>query len=273
MDRTELNTDSEKRGKLLFIAGIISLAIFLTKVLQGQSEIPLWRVYVDGGVYVLITFIGLLWAFNFQVKAKSFLYILQSALFVLSVVIFVEIFFFKKFSRIYEAFILLLILVVIFVGIYVSFLMANVFNVNLFKKLPLVQVGRTSSYLLSLLMIYFFTFGFLYSEFPIYALVPLVVATYFIIIFIHYMNMGIEEGDLWRKSLLTLALTFILFLGVFLSGNTHEITAIAPALGYYFGVSMVTQEQIFRRNPVSLTFSMILLSIVYFVIIFLNVIS
>ena len=38
MDRTELNTDSEKRGKLLFIAGIISLAIFLTKVLQGRDE-------------------------------------------------------------------------------------------------------------------------------------------------------------------------------------------------------------------------------------------
>ncbi len=273
MDRTELNTDSEKRGKLLFIAGIISLAIFLTKVLQGQAEVPLWRVYVDGGIYVIITFIGLLWAFNFQIKAKSFLYILQSALFVFSVAIFVEIFFFQKFSRIYEAFILLLILVVIFIGIYVSFLMANVFNVNLFKKLPLVQVGRTSSYLLSLLMIYFFTFGFLSSEFPIYVLIPVIIITYFVIIFIHYMNMGIEEGELWRKSLLTVALTFILFLGVFLTGSTHELTSIAPALGYYFAVSMVTQEQIFRRNPISLTFSMILLSIVYFGVVLLNVIS
>ena len=96
---------------------------------------------------------------------------------------------------------------------------------------------------------------------------------YFIVIFIHYMNMGIEEGELWRKSFLTQTLAMTLFGGVFLTGSTHELTAIAPALGYYFAVSMVTQEQIFRRNSVSLTFSMILLSIVYFVTIFLNVIS
>lgn len=273
MDRNDLNVDNEKRGKLLLLAGIIALAIFVTKILQGQAEIPLWRIYVDGGVYFLIAVIGLLWAFNFQVKAKSLLYILQSALFVFSVTIFVEMFFFQKFSRIYEAFLLLLLLVVIFFGIYVSFLMANVFNVDLFKKLPLVQVGRTSSYLLSLLMIYFATFGFLYSEFPLYILLPLILAVYFIIIFIHYMNMGIEEGELWRKSLLTLSLATLLFLGVFLTGSTHELTAIAPALGYYFAVSMVTQEQIFRKNPFGLTFSMILLSIAFFVVVFLNIIS
>lgn len=272
MDRTDINTDSEKRGKLLFLAGIISLAVFLTKILQGQEEITLWRIYLDGTMYFVIAFIGLLWAFNFQIKTKSLLYVLQSSLFVFSEVIFVELFFFQKFSRIYEALLLFLLLVLVFVGIYVSFLMANVFNVNLFKKLPLVHVGRTSSYLISLLMTYFLTFSFLSSSFPIYILIPLVLGSYILIALIHYINMGIEQGELWRKTTLTAIISMSLFIGIFLTGSTHELTAIVPALGYYFAVSMVTQEQIFRKNTVGFSFSMVLLAITFFTVIFLNII-
>jgi len=150
--------------------------------------------------------------------------------------------------------------------------MANVFNVDLFKKLPLVHVGRTSSYLISLLMIYFLTFSFLSSSFPIYVVLPLILGSYILIILIHYVNMGMEQGELWRKTFLTTVVSAILFLGVFLTGSTHELTAIAPALGYYFAVSMVTQEQIFRKNSVSFTFSMLLLSVIFFGSIILNII-
>jgi len=272
MDNLDTNTDSEKRGKLLFIAGVISVAIFLTKVLQGQSEFPTWRIYLDGTIYFAISFIGLLWAFNFQVKLKSLLYILQSSLFVFSEVLFVEFFFFQKFSRLYESLILLLLLALIFVGNYVSFLMANVFNVDLFKKLPLVHVGRTSSYLVSLLMTYFLTFSFLASNFPVYILIHLILMVYVLIALVHYINMGIEEGELWRKTLLTAVVTGLLFLGVFLSGSTHELLAIVPALGYYLCVSMVTQEQIFRKNTLSITLSFIALAIVFSVVVILNII-
>ncbi len=273
MDRTDANTDSEKRGKFLFLAGVITLAIFLTKVLQGQDDMPNWRIYLDGAIYFIVAFVGLLWAFNFQIKVKSLLYILQSSLFVLSEVIFVEIFFFQKFGRLYESLILIMLLVLIFIGIYVSFLMANVFNVDLFKKLPLVQVGRTSSYLISLLMIYFLTFSILSSSLPLYFVLPIILIVYMLIALIHYVNMGMEEGELWRKTLLTTAISMILFLGVFLTGSTHELTAIVPALGYYFAVSMVTQEQIFRKNSISFIFSMILLSVAFFAVIILNMIS
>ena len=273
MDKNDLNTDNEKRGKLLFLAGLISLAVFLSKVLQGQDQLATWRIYVDGGAYFIISFIGLLWAFNFQIKLKSLLYIVQSCLFVFSEVIFVEFFFFQKFGRIYEALILLLILGMVFVGSYVSFLMANVFNVDLFKKIPLAQVGRTSSYLISLLLIYFLTFSLLASSFPLYVLLPLLYLSYVLVTLIHYMNLGMEQGELWRKTILTSIISMSLFLGVFLSGSTYELTAIIPSLGYYLSVSLVTQEQIFRKININATFSMILLSIVFFLIIFLNIIA
>lgn len=273
MDRTDINTDSEKRGKFLFIAGVITLAIFLTKVLQQQADIPTWRIYFDGLIYLIVAFVGLLWAFNFQIKIKSLLFIFQSSLFVFSEVVFVEIFFFQKFGRLYESLILIVILALVFLGIYVSFLMANVFNVDLFKKLPLVQVGRTSSYLISLLMMYFLTFSILSSSLPLYIVLPIILITYIIVPLIHYINMGMEEGELWRKTLLTTAISMIIFLGVFLTGSTHELTAIAPALGYYFAVSMVTQEQIFRKNSVNFIFSMILLTVLFFAVVILNMIS
>lgn len=272
MDKADINTDSEKRGKLLFLAGIISLAIFLTKVLQGQTEMSMLRIYFEAGIYFLISFIGLLWAFNFQVKSRSILFIFQSSFFVFSEVLFVQLFFFQKFGRIYEAVILFLLLILVFIGNYVSFLMANVFNVGLFKKLPLVHVGRTSSYLVSLLMIYFLTFSYLASNFPVYVLIPIVLVTYTIIAFVHYMNMGIEEGELWRKTLLTAIITILLFLGIFLSGSEHELLAIVPSLGYYLTVSMVTQEQIFRKNTTNLNLSLIVLAFVSVLVIILNII-
>jgi len=114
--------------------------------------------------------------------------------------IFIEFFlFFKNFSRIYEALILLLLMFLVFIGNYISFLMANVLNVDLFKKIPLAQVGRTSSYLISLLMMYFLTFSLLVTGLEIYILVPLIFIAYALIIYLHYLNIGMEEGELYKK--------------------------------------------------------------------------
>jgi hypothetical protein len=273
MDRESTNTDNEKRGKLLLVAGVISLAVFLSKIFQGDTEFITWRIYMDGGIYFLVAFIGLLWAFNFQVKLKSFLYIFQASFFVFSEIIFVEFFFFQKFGRLYESLLLLALLIVMFAGNYVSFLMANVLNVDLFKKIPLAQVGRTSSYLISLLMIYFFSFAFLSSDFPLYILLPLVLVIYFIITLIHYVNIDMEGEELIRKAFLTALIPFILFLGLFLSGNMHEVTSAVPALGYYLGVSMVTQEQLLRKTAINFTFSMSLLLIIFAISIILNIVA
>lgn len=273
MDKTDINTDSEKRGKLLFLAGIITLAIFFNKVFQKQVEISTLRIYLDGLIYFVVAFIGLLWAFNFQIKPKSLLYIFQSSLFVFSESVFVELFFFQKFGRVYEALILLVLLILVFVGIYIAFLMTNVFNVSLFKQLPLLQVGRTSSYLISLLTMYFLTFALLSSSLPVYVLLVLILIAYMIVAFIHYINMGIEGEELTRKTILTTIITMSLFWGVYLTGGTNELSAIVPGLGYYFTVSMITQEQIFRKNPINLTFSMLFIAIMFFVVVFFNLLS
>ena len=266
-----VTADNEKRGKLLFLSALISVLLFVTKITQAQTQETILNIYLSSGIYFLISFVGLLWAFKFQVKRKSFLYILQASLFVFSEVLFIEFFFFQKFNRIYEAFILLFLLAIVFLGNYASFLMANVFNVNLYKKIPLVHVGRTTSYVLSLLVLYFLSFSFLGTGLPIYILLPLFLLVSFYVIFIHYMNIGLGEGELVRKSLFTVAIVFILFLGSFLLGTSHEIISIVPVVGLLVSVSVVSQDVM--NNEVrfgSLLYSLIII-IIFVVNLLLNI--
>lgn len=265
------SSDNEKRGKLLFLSSGIALALFLTKVAQVQTQQDILKIYLTSGVYFVASFIGLLWAFKFQVKKQSLLYLLQSSLFILSEVLFIELFFFQKFSRIYEALILFVLLALVLIGNYASFLMANVFNVNLYKKIPLVHVGRTTSYVLSLLMMFFFSFSLLVSGLPIYILVPAFAVVAFFIIFVHYLNIGLEEAELWRKTMLTFVIVLFLFLGLFLTGSSHEMVSIVPAVGYFVCVSVVSQEVMNNEVRFGSFFYVFIITIVFLVSLFLNI--
>lgn len=273
INKHSLNTDREKRGKLLLLAAFIALSLFISKIIQTDSQVLVWKVYLSAFAYFVIVFIGLLWSFNFQIKKKSLIYILQSSLFVFSQELFVEFFFFQKFSRIYEAFILLALILLVFFINYFSFLSANVFNVNLFRKIPLVQVARTSSYLISIFMMYFFTFSLLLSGFNIYVLLVSVFLFYVIISLIHYINMEIEEGEIFRKTILTSLISFILFLGVFLSGDTHELISIVPIVGYYFSVSLVTQENLFKGNFRNIYLYISILAVIFLIVLFVGILD
>lgn len=272
MSKTNSNTDGEKRGKLLFLAGFVALSIFVTKIVQSDNIVEAKSVYLNALIYFFVVFFGLLWAFSFLVKKKSFIFISQVALFVSSQELFIEFFFFQKFSRIYEAFILLLLIFMVFVINYFAFLTANVLNVDLFKKIPLVQIGRTGSYIISILMMYFFTFSFLLSGFNIYVMLPLILVSYVVIILMHYVNIGLSGWELYRKTVLTTLISFILFLGVFLSGNSHEVISIMPVVGYYWSVNLVSQENISAGNlGKNISWYVISLIVIFFFVLFVNI--
>ena len=110
--KTETSTDREKRGKLLLLAAFTALSLFISKIIQTDTLVVASRVYLNALIYFVIVFVGLLWSFNLQIKKKSLITLIQPALFVFSQELFVEFFFFQKFSRIYEAFILLGLIVV-----------------------------------------------------------------------------------------------------------------------------------------------------------------
>lgn len=270
--KTETSTDREKRGKLLLLAAFTALSLFISKIIQTDTLVVAIRVYLNALIYFVIVFVGLLWSFNLQIKKKSLITLIQPALFVFSQELFVEFFFFQKFSRIYEAFILLGLVVVFFFINYFSFLSANIFNVSLFKKIPLLQVARTVSNIISVFMMYFITFSFLLSDFNVYILLGSLFLFYLLISLLNYVNNGIEEeGELFRKTFITTLIPFMLFSGVFLSGNVHEVISVIPVVGYFLTVGVATRESFVKVDSRSVAIQILVLVFAFFAVLVLNI--
>ncbi len=50
------NTDSEKRGRIVFFSLLIAISMFVIKMAQSWDQ--LWISYAIAGVYILVTFLG-----------------------------------------------------------------------------------------------------------------------------------------------------------------------------------------------------------------------
>ncbi|OGC44020.1 hypothetical protein A2400_02125 [candidate division WS6 bacterium RIFOXYB1_FULL_33_14] len=251
--------DSVKRGKLIALSFLIALSVFVQTIMKIEDQ-SILRTVITSLIYLVMTFLGLIWAFNFQVKIRSLPFLLHSSLFVMSEYLFIQLFFAQKFNRIYEGILLLILVGLIFVGTYVSFLMSNVFNVNLYKSIPLVHVGRTTSYIISTLTIFFVIFGLLSLQLPVYLLLPLILTIAVFLSFIHLKNLGYEGLLLSRKTLLVSVLVFFMFLGSFLAGIVHELSAIVPTVGYFAGVGIANikgDKTIFNWEIILYTFALI----------------
>jgi len=264
------NVDTEKRGRIVFFSLLVTFSMFVVKMSLHWDIDKAWMSYVIAIAYLILTFIGLIWVFSFQIRLKSIPCLAQSALFVASEFLFVEMFFFEKLDRIYEAVLLLAILGVIWIATYVSFLMANIFNVGLYKGIPLEQVARTASYVLSLFMVYFFTFTFLANGMDLYVLLPVILLSYFAITAMHIRNLEFEKKDFLRRTILTSLIMLILFLGSFLIGSKHEYVAIVPTVGFFVSIGGVSKSATERGSKMNIVLYGLILLVVFAVNIWSN---
>lgn len=230
------SVDTEKRGRIILLSMLITLSMFVVKIAQTWDANSGVMIYLTAFIYFLVSFFGLVWAFSFKVRWKSIPCLAQSSLFVASEFLFVEMFFFEDFDRLYEAFLLLGMLALIWIATYVSFLMSNIFNVGLYKDIPLEQVGRTASYLISIFMVYFFTFSLLANGMSAYILIPAVLIGYISIVAMHIRNLELERKDFIRRTALSVLIMLILFLGSFLTGSKHEFISIIPTVGFFAAI-------------------------------------
>jgi hypothetical protein len=118
--------------------------------------------------------------------------------------------------------------------------MVNIFNVSLFKELPLVNVAQTASYILTLLMMYFLTFGVLASSFPLYVIVPTVFLVYLFLTYMQFNEIGIEKGRLWAVVVITSLINIFILIGFLFVGSNHEIVAIVPMIGGFVSGGLLT---------------------------------
>jgi hypothetical protein len=233
--------DNVKRLKIILLSFGIAFSLFFTKIFARSDS--LIDTYVVGGIYSIIAMVGLVWAFNFRVRASSFKYILQGGIFVFSEVVFVLLFFFKQFDRIYEGLLLIVLLGFLWIITYACFLMINVFNVSLFKDLPLISVAQTASYILTLLMMYFLTFGILASGFPLYIIFPLIFLTYMFLLYMEFTELDIEGKRLRNIVLLVSLINTFLLLPFIFVGSNHEVISIVPMIGGFVGGGLLTFKE------------------------------
>lgn len=228
-----------KRGKMIFIAGLIALVSFLLKLFQ-MDERTVIQIYLIATGGFILTYVGTLWFSNFIVNKRVLLNIIpQGALFIFSEVLFIELFFFSKFVRIYEAFLLFIFLIVVFVSSYVTFLMMNIFIVSTVKTIPLEQVAKTTSFIISLLMVYFLTFGLLASGLNIFLLIVLLCGFYGIVVLMHLLHLRLTAAYLRSGVILTAFSMLVSTLGVFLLGNRFELVALVPTAVMFSCTSVV----------------------------------
>lgn len=258
--------DSGKRGRLLFLSFLITTGIFTVKVMQ-TDRFELWQVYLIALLAGIFTIIGLIFAFNFVLNKKTaFVIIPQSALFVFSEILFLELFFFEKFDRVYEALIMFVLLGFLFVGTYASFLAANVLSISSFKQIPLEHAAKTTSYILSLLMVFFLTFSLITSEFPIYITLFLLAGIYLIVLLTYtsvlnfpqnyFYNVVYNTG--WGMLILTAAVMFI--------GARPELVSLVPTSVMYAIVGLYINK---FENKLSWISSLEYVSSIVFVLIVL----
>jgi hypothetical protein len=231
------NEDAVKRGKLIVLSLLIALSVFIQTILKVNDG-DIVRTILTALIYFVISVLGLIWAFNFQVKFKSLLFLIQPALFVVSEYLFVQLFFIQRFSRIYEGLLLLILIAIVFVGTYVSFLMSNVFNVNLYKDIPLANVARTTSYIITTFTLFFILFGLLALQLPVYILLPFVLVFSAFLAYIHLKNLGFVGTLLTRKTLLVSLIVVFMFLSSFLAGVVHEVSVLSPTVGYFASIGI-----------------------------------
>lgn len=238
------SVDKDKRGKLILISGLVTLFAIFFKISQKSDTLSLIQVSINAGFIALLSYIGLLWAFRFMVTLRSMVYVLsQASLIVFILTVFLEIFVFRRVGRVYEALILLTISGLMFLGTYGSFLMANIFNVAQFKELPLIQVGKTSSFILTILSIYFSTYVMLDSQVNGYVTIMLLSIVYFLLILLHIRHLNVERNVVWKHLITVFILVLLTALAQIVIGGNPLISALVPTVVAYSLINLVVIEK------------------------------
>ena len=254
--------DNVKRLKIILLSFGISFSLFFTKIFaRGEGSLD---IYLVGLIYALVAMVGLVWALNLQVRARSVKYIFQGGLFVFSEVVFVLLFFFKQFDRIYEG--VLLILLLLFLGAitYVCFLMINIFNVALYKDLPLISVAQTVLYIITLLMMYFLTFGVLASGFPLYIIIPVIFFMYIFLLYMQFNDIDFDYSHLWYVVVIISLINIFLLIPFIFVGSSHEIISIVPTVGGF-----VTGGILALKKKDNVNWQIILYNLLIFIVVVL----
>ncbi len=231
--------DVGKRQRIFFLAFIIVVFIFGLKV-WGREEWLVSEALIAAVAAGVITYLGLMWAFRFDLAPSSFsTVLLQAAIFSFSMVLFLELFFFQHFVRIYESIIFGSILVILWLILGGAFLSANILNVAKIKPIPLLKVAQTASYGITLFIVYFLTFSLISSNLPVYILIPVLGLAYFVVVMAHLSYFPLNSKYLYLFSISIAWVAMVSLACLIIWPMSALFICIMPTLAVYIGLGLV----------------------------------
>lgn len=221
-----------KRSKVLFVTLLLTTTFFLYR-LMSSSSFNLENFLIIVGISFVFSYLGALWIEDFTFKKESlYLEILQVALFVGFEVAFMQTFFATALARLYEAFLLVIILVIFFLSTYFAYLTMNLFVVSRFKNLPLLDVATTTSYIYTIVSAFYVTYFALslsINPFVAFLLVFLLLSIYFLIEIINVRHVLDWKGALVDALILSYIST-ISIIPACMWNRFPEFIALIPAV-------------------------------------------
>lgn len=265
MAEGSLYTDSGKRGRLFILASFLGLSLFFVRNLFDVDLRSTSHLAGLTASYFIVVYLSLLWAFRFQFTKRSLIVVIpQSALFVSLQMVFLLLFFFSDLQRVYQFIIIFLLSSFVFVTTYISFLMSNIFNVATFRPLPLIEVARTTSYILTLLTTYFVTFSVVYSVGNFFSVCTVLFILYFLIVLLHLTHLGESAAKTTQyASIIGFIMTFST-ITLFLSGVRLELLGIVPTAVAFglIGIEMASLKNSMKTTLLIQYSAIFLLSVI-----------
>lgn len=241
---THQGRDPGKRQRIIFLSLLVVLFVFGTKVWGRDMEWEIPEILLVALLAGVGVYLGLIWALRFDLRASGYLKVLPlPALFVFSSVLFVELFFFQIFERLFETIIFGGLLIGYVVVLNIVFLTTNILNVATVKELPLSRVAQTASYAITVFTVYCIGFSIIVVGPQIFIMLPLLMGLYCVAVYLHLSNLNnMSTINAWTYSFLIGWLCAI-SLAVLLTWPLDPLlAALMPAALAYIGVGIVMYD-------------------------------
>lgn len=234
---------SSKKGKIVLVSLFIVFSFLANKLFGPYHEI-LTNPLILSFLYALVAIFGFMWVLRFELNFRIvYLVSPHLGLIIFSQMLFIQMFFERSFGRIYEALLMSLILIFVFIITYITFLTSNVFAVVSFKKIPLEAVAKTSIYFISVLLVFFATYGLLSLQIHIVPLVIILISVYLLAAIFLLMYFYIETATILANSAMVFWNVLLIFVSSALFSVRIEFVALLVAVVFYYSVGFFIEKK------------------------------
>jgi hypothetical protein len=238
----KLGQNINKRFRVYTASAVLTTVLLLFQLLFSQPLSGLGVVVVSGIFGLLAVLLGI-WVLNFKGNAILFgkVFFLPFAL--VSVITFtLRQVFFTELTRLADIAIFSLLLLVFGGVVYTVLLSANILFISDRKSIPLVQVAHTAWYILTLSVVFIFTYWTIAASPEYFFSLPVLIVAYFMLSFQHLAHFELSNRSVVNKSV-AIALGMVSAVLIFAFWPTNLfVKALAPTLAGYVGLGLAMHE-------------------------------